>query len=179
MTSMLYTTSIMNNKPNIPEEVIFGTKQFSYRTDGKVNFWLLFAMVTGAANDLLFHTNPPYGPLHHCYYQDWPVVLRAVVELFPLLASLLWARSMARWIRGMDELHRRITLEALLFAAIATLCVLSIWPLLDGAGVSAAILQATNNVHLEALDKPNFPLTLGMLWLFYFLGHAIFNRRYK
>ena len=177
MTSMLYTTGSMNNKLNVPEEVIPG-KNYSFWADMKVNGWLLVAMLTGAANALLFHSKLPYGTLRH-YYQDWPIVLRAVVELVPLLASLLWARSMARWIRGMDELHRRITLEAWLFAAIVTLSVLSIWPLLDGAGVSAAILQATNNVHLEALDKPNFPLTLGMLWLFYFLGHTILNRRYK
>jgi len=173
---MLYT-GFMNDKPNIPEEVL-SWKNYSFWADMKVNNWLFVAMLTGTANAFLFHSNPPYGPSHHCYYQDWPVVLRAVVELFPLFASLLWARSMARWIRGMDELHRRIMLEAGLFAAIATLCVLSTWPLLDLAGVSAAVLQATN-VHLEALDKPNFPLTLGILWLFYFLGHSIFNRRYK
>jgi hypothetical protein len=167
----------MNNKPNIPEEVIFGTKQFSHRTEGKVNFWLLFAMVTGAASDLLFHSKLPYGLLRD-NHQDWPVMLRAVIELIPVFASLLWARSMVRRIRGMDELHRRITLEAWLFAAIATLFFVSIWPLLDGAGVSAAVLQATY-VHLEVLDKPNFPLTLGMLWLFYFLGHSITNRGYK
>ena len=176
MTSMLYTACIMNNKPNLPEEVM-SWKNYSFWADTKVNGWLLVAMLTGTANALLFHSKAPYGLLRH-YYPDWPIVLRAVVELFPLLASLLWARSMARWIRGMDELHRRITLEAWLFAAISTLCVISIWPLLDGAGISAAILQATN-VHLEALDKPNFPLTLGILWLFYFLGHSIFNRRYK
>jgi hypothetical protein len=167
----------MNNRPNVPDEIWLGKKEYSWGMDWRVNCWLLFAMVTGAANDLLFHSKAPYGLLRHCY-QDWPVVLRAVIELVPLLASLLWVRSVARWIRGMDELHRRITLEAWLFAAIATLSVLSIWPLLDGAGVSAAILQATN-VHLEALDKPNFPLTLGILWLFYFLGHSIYNRRYQ
>ena len=176
---MLYTIGTMNNKPNIPDEVMLDWKNYSFWADMKVNLWLFVAMLTGAASAFLFHTNPPYGPSHHCYYQDWPVMLRAVVELFPLLASLLWARSMARWIRGMDELHRRIMLETWLIAAIATLYFLSIWHLLDLAGVAAAVLQATQKVHLEALDKPNFPLTLGMLWLFYFLGHSIFNRRYQ
>jgi hypothetical protein len=174
---MLYTVFVMNNKPNLPEVMMPG-KNYSLWADMKVNGWLLVAMLTGAANALLFHSNLPYGTLRH-YYQDWPIVLRAVVELFPLLATLLWARSIMRWMRGLDEMHRRITLEALLFAAIATLCVLSIWPLLDGAGVSAAILQATNNVHLEALDKPIFPLTIGMFYLFSVLGFTILNRRYK
>ena len=176
MTSMLYTGFVMNDKLNIPEEMMLG-KNYSFWADMKVNGWLFVAMGTGAANDLLFHSKLPYGLLCH-QYRDWPVMLRAIIELFPLIASLLWARRMARWIRGMDELHRRITLEAWLFAAIAVLVVLSIWPLLDGAGVSAAVLQTTN-FHLEALDKPNFPLTLGILWLFYFLGHSIFNRRYQ
>ena len=84
-----------------------------------------------------------------------------------------------RWMRGLDEMHRRIMLETWLIAAIATLCFLSIWHLLDLAGVSAAILQATNNVHLEALDKPVFPLTIGMFYLFSVLGFTILNRRYK
>jgi hypothetical protein len=78
----------------------------------------------------------------------------------------------------MDELQRRITLEAWLFGATVTLGVLSLWPLLDGAGVSAAILKATQ-FHLEALDKPNFPLTLCLLCIFYVLGHFVLNRRYK
>jgi hypothetical protein len=169
----------MSNKPNDPEELItLNPKNYSFWADMKVNGWLLVAMLTGAANALLFHSKAPYGLLRH-YYQDWPVVLRAVVELVPLLASLLWARSMARWIRGMDELHRRITLEAWLFAAIATLYFLSIWHLLDLAGVSAAVLQATQKVHLEALDKPIFPLTIGMFYIFSGFSFTILNRRYK
>jgi hypothetical protein len=104
--------------------------------------------------------------------------LRAIIELIPLLAALLWTRSMARWMRGMDELQRRITVRAWLFGAAATLCFLSLWPLLDEAGVSAAILKATK-IHLEALDKPNFPLTLCLLCIFYVLGHFILNRRFK
>jgi hypothetical protein len=166
----------MNDKLSIPDEIIPG-ENYSFRADLKVNGWLLFAMATGAANGLLFHSKSPYGVLRNSY-QDWPIGLRAVVELVPLLASLLWAWSLARWLRRMDELHCRITLEAWFFATISTLFVLSIWPLLDGAGVSAAVLQATH-VHLEALDKPIFPLTVGMLYIFYFLGHFIFNRRFK
>ena len=176
---MLYTIGTMNNKPNIPDEVMLDWKNYSFWADMKVNLWLFVAMLTGAASAFLFHTNPPYGPSHHCYYQDWPGMLRAVVELFPLLASLLWARSMARWIRGMDELHRRIMLETWLIGAIATLYFLSIWHLLDLAGVSAAVLQATQKVHLEALDKPIFPLTIGMFYIFSGFSFTILNRRYK
>jgi hypothetical protein len=166
----------MNNKPNDPEECI-NFKNFSFWTDMRVNYWLLITIVTGAATDLLFHSKLPYGLLRD-HYAGWPVMLRAIIELVPLLAGLLWARSMARWIRGMDELHRRITIEAWLFAAIATLGFISIWPLLDRTGVSSVILQATK-IHLEALDNPNLPLTVWMLNVFYILGYFTLIRRYK
>ena len=186
MTSMLYTIGTMNNKPNIPDEVMLDWKNYSFWADMKVNLWLFVAMLTGAASAFLFHTNPPYGPSHHCYYQDWPLMLRAVVELFPLLASLLWARSMARWIRGMDELHRRITLEACLFAVIGTLLVVTAWHRLDKAGVLEAVfrppsppLEHWDFRQFAHLDLNQFVLTIVLLWFFYFLGHSIFNRRYK
>ena len=173
MTSILYTDFVMNNKPNDPEE-LFHPKKYCLWTDVKVNYWLFFAVGAGATNMFLFHCRLPLQE----NYLTWPVWLRAVIELVPLFAALLWTRHMARWMRGMDELQRRITLEAWLFGAAATLALLSLWPLLDGAGVSAAILKATK-FHLEALDKPNFPLTLCLLCVFYVLGHFILNRRYK
>ncbi len=170
---MLYTASNMNTKPNDPEE-LFHPKKYCLWTDLRVNYWLIFAIFAGTANDLLFHSRLPLQD----NYLTWPVGLRATIELIPLVMALLWTRSMARWMQGMDELQRRITLGAWLFGAAATLGILSLWPLLDGAGVSAAILKATK-FHLEALDKPNFPVTLGLLCVFYVLGHSIFNRRYR
>lgn len=163
----------MNNKPNDPEE-LFHPKKYCLWTDVKVNYWLFFAFFASTANVFLFHSNL----FLHNDYLAWPVTMRAIVELIPLLAVLLWTRRMAKWMRGMDELQRRITLGAWLFGAATTLGVLSLWPLLDGAGVSAAILKATK-FHLEALDKPNFPLTLCLLCIFYVLGHFVLNRRYK
>lgn len=163
----------MNNKPNDPEE-LFHPRKYCFWTDMKVNYWLFLAMGAGAANAILFHSRLSWQEA----YLAWPVVVRAAVELSPLLAALLWVRSMARWMQGMDELQRRITLGAWLFGAATTLFVLSLWPLLDQAGVPAAMLKVTK-VHLEALDKPNFPVTIGMLLLFYILGHFILNRRYQ
>ena len=112
-------------------------------------------------------------------YPGWPLLVRTLIELVPLLASLLWARRLIRWVRGMDELNRRITLEAWLFAALMTVGFLSIWPLLNAAGTSASLYPATHGFHLEGLDKPNFLLTLGVLWLSHLLGHVIINRRYQ
>jgi hypothetical protein len=101
----------MNDKPNDPGE-LFHPGKYCLWTDAKVNFWLFFAMVAGAANVFLFHSRLPLRE----NYRTWPVGMRAALELVLLFAALLWARSMARRKRGMDELHRRITLAAWLFA---------------------------------------------------------------
>jgi uncharacterized protein YacL len=154
---MLYTAFIMNNKPNIPEELAPG-KYYSFRTEIKVNGWCWVAVLTSFVNDVFLLP-------HH---KDWPVALRAVIALIPLVASLLWVRSVAGWIRGMDELNRRITLAACLFATIATLFVVTTLHLLVVAGVFSAKFQVTAGFVI--------------IWLvvcFYILGQSIFNRRYK
>ena len=167
------------NKPNDPEELItLNPKNYSFWADMKVNGWLLVAMLTGAANALLFHSKAPYGLLRH-YYQDWPVVLRAVVELVPLLASLLWARSMARWIRGMDELHQRITQAAFLFATVAYLVLSVIWDLLRRTDIFEVIHEATH-LHFELMPFSNCTFAIGMTYVLFGIGYThIFNRRYQ
>ena len=189
---MLYTTGTMNNKPNDPEECI-SFKKASWRTDTKVNYWLFIAVVAGLANEILFHTIVP--PLHGVLREDfltWPVGIRLIIESIPLLAGLLWARNWSRFIRGMDELHRRITIEAWLIAALATLGFICIWPLLDAAGISGSVYYATH-FHGECTDKPHIFLvlwllldkppsiflTLLLLYAFYILGYFILIRRYK
>ncbi len=191
MTRMLYT-SCMNTKPNDPEDCI-NLKKFSWRTDTKVNYWLFIGLATSAANEILFHTIVP--PLDGVLREDfltWPVGIRLIIETVPLLAGLLWARSMARYIRGMDELHRRITVEAWLFSALATIGFIFIWPTLDAAGISGSVYYATH-FHGEFTDKPHIFLvswvlmdkppsiflTLWLLNAFYILGYFILIRRYK
>lgn len=157
MTRMLYTGSVMNIKPNIPEELAPG-KYYSIRTEIKVNGWCWVAVLTSFVNDVFLLP----------YHKDWPVAMRAIIALVPLVASLLWVRSVAGWIRGMDELHRRITLAACLFATIATLFVVTTLHLLVMAGVFSTKFQATAGFVI--------------IWLvvcFYILGQSIFNRRYK
>ena len=182
----------MNNKPNDPEDCI-NPKKMSLWTDTKVNHWLFIGLAAGAANGILFHTIVP--PLDGVLREDfltWPVGIRLIIESVPLLAGLLWARSVARFIRGMDELHRRVTIEAWLIAALATLGFLSIWPLLDAAGISASVYRATH-FHGEFTDKPHIFLVFWMfldrppgifrilclLYGFYILGYFILIRRYK
>ena len=196
MTRMLYTASDMNNKPNDPE-VLLNFKKNSQWADAKVftkvNYWLFIGLATSAANGILFHTivRPIDGVLREDFL-TWPVGIRILIESVPLLAGLLWARSMARFICGMDELHRRTVIEAWLFSALATIGYLSIWPMLNASGISASLYWAAH-FHGEFTDKPHFflvlwllldrPLsifpTLILLNSFYMLGYFILIRRYK
>jgi hypothetical protein len=153
---MLYTAR-MNTKPNIPEEIAPG-KDYSFWADMKVNGWCWVAVLTSFANEVFLLP-------HH---KDWPVAIRAVIAVVPLVASSLWVRSVAGWIRGMDELHRRITLAACLFATIATLFVVTALHLLVVAGVFSIKFQATAGF-----------IIIWLVVCFYILGHFIFNRRYK
>ena len=163
---MLYTGFVMNSKPNIPEEVIPG-RNYSFWADLKVNGWMLVAMLSTGAGDLWLHQ-----------YKDVPFSLRLAITLFPLPAGLLWARDVVRWMRSMDELHRRITLEACLFATGSTLFVITAWERFRQAGILESVFQPSR-LHFEQINFAENVLTLGLVYFFYFLGHAILNRRYK
>jgi len=164
---MLYTAVNMNNKLNVPDEVIPG-RNYSFWADMKVNSWLLVAALATVAGDKWFY--------HH---KDCPFWLRVIIALMPLPASLLWVRSIARWISGMDELHRRITLEVALFATTWTIIVIAVWLRLQQAGILEAIFGQTAVRFEKGSLTGYYALTLAPLFFFYFLGHSIFNRRYK
>jgi hypothetical protein len=147
----------MNNKPNIPEELAPG-KHYSFRKEIKVNGWCWIAVLTSFVGEcwLLPH------------HKDWPVALRAGVALVPWVAGLLWVWTVTRWVRGMDELHRCITVAACLFATVATLFVVTALHFLTIAGVLPAKFQASAGFVI--------------IWLvvcFYIFGQTVFNRRYK
>jgi hypothetical protein len=164
---MLYTTFIMNNKLNVPEEVIPG-KDYSFWADMKVNGWPVVAALIWGASDVLF----PH------MVRLWPIGWRVAIAVAPFLIIPLWVRDVTRWIRGMDELHQRITLAAILFAVSTTLFFVVLWHRLDKVGVFQAILPTSKNPDVR-WDICTFGHSALLLALFYFLGYAIFNRRYK
>jgi len=155
---MLYTGCIMNNQPSLPEELMFGP-EFSLRANLRVNSWAFVAMLLSLAGDLLLER-----------YGDWNAIQRAVIAIVPLAVSLLWVRSFVRWVRGMDEMHRRLTFDACLFATVVTLFVVTAWHLLDQTG----IFPAKVNAHFHTAS---FPISLVLA--FYFVGYARISRRYK
>jgi hypothetical protein len=167
MTSMLYIIG-MNEKLNVPDEIWLGKKDYSWRADWKVNGWLFVAAIISSASDLLFRRQ----------IAQWSTSAKTIIALVPFVAILLWTRSLARWIRGMDELHRRITVAAVLFATSATFLFSTVWHRLDQAGFFQAIFSAGQH------QSANWDIvTVAHLFLlmtfFYFLGYSIFNRRYQ
>lgn len=162
---MLYSGSVMNNKLNVPDEIFLGgSKIYSWRTDLRVNGWLMLAVLMSGASDFFFP--------HQVRQLD--VALRTLIALAPFFAILLWARSLAQWIRGMDELHRRITLAAVLFVVSATFFFVLLWHRLDVAVFFEAICSGRKSGDIGTVGHVFLLMTL-----FYILGHSIFNRRYK
>jgi len=148
----------MNSKPTLPEEIEPGSGHYSFRTDMRVNGWSWVAVLTSFVGEVLLL--PPH--------QDWPTALRAVVALVPLMASLLWVRSVMQWMRSMDELQRRITAAASVFATVTTLFVVAASHLLVVAGVFPVRFQTTAGF-----------IIIWLVVCFYLLGRRIFNRRYQ
>jgi hypothetical protein len=169
----------MNDKPNDPEVLItINPKRYSFWADMKVNGWLFASWPIIFGGDLWLYN-----------HEDHPFVLRVIIALIPLAMILLWMRNVARWIRGMDELHRRITLDACLFAITGTFFVITAWQHLKHEGILGVIFRSSHSFfgnlvsgfNLAGLTEYDFyyPLAIMLLYSFFFLGHTIFTRRYK
>jgi len=167
----------MNDKLNIPEEMVPG-KNYSLWADIKVNGWIL------ASWPVIF-----LGDLWLFVHENCTFLLRVIIALIPLAMCLLWIRGVVRWIRGMDEMHRRLTLEACLFAITWTFFVVTAWQHLKHEGILDAVFKTSHSscenlvlgFNFAGLTEYDFcyPLTILLLFSFYFLGFTIFNRRYK
>src|SRR5262245_30081801 len=98
--------------------------------------------------------------------QGGGVWLRVVAALLPLALFVLLLLAITRGIRGMDELQRRIHLEALGVA----------YPL-------AMLLLMTLGLLEQAIDLPPDDLSYRHVWallpLFYLFGLVIARRRYE
>jgi hypothetical protein len=150
------------NKPNIPDEIWLGKEEYSAWKDLKVNGWLMVAALISGASDIVFRSA----------LREWPIYWQVMVALLPFLAILLWAQSLLRWVRGMDELHQRVTLSAVLFSTGASFFVVLLWQRLVGAdglfSGAAASWDIGTVAHVFLL-----------MTFFYFIGFRIFNRRYE
>jgi hypothetical protein len=145
-------------KPNLLESVIPCSGGYSFKKDMRLNAWLLVATLVYLATTWLLQQ-----------YPDWSPLTRGLVTLTPLLPGILYVRDCLRFVRGLDELQRRIQVDAWLFA--------SLWTLVIGTIINTL---TANGVELGGLDHGlslwgTFSLAL-VLW---FVGLALANRRYK
>jgi hypothetical protein len=155
------------NKPNLPGEIQPGP-QYSFAVDCKVNAWMFGAMAISVVTDLFYR--------HEVL--EWPAYLRAIAAVAPLLAILLWVRRLARWIHGMDELHRAITSNVCLFSTAATFFLILAWQHL----VRLEVFQAFFPGRMRAYASVDVGVPWLILWLlliFYAVGQRIFTRRYR
>ena len=110
--------------------------------------------------------------------QNWPLVWRLAIAVIPLIATLLYVRSTARWVRGMDELHRHVVVEAFLWATVGYLVLGAVWFSLNTAGVWAAVAYATG-LHLERIQFSNWTTILCLTYVLFGIGYSRLNRRYR
>ena len=94
-----------------------------YGTALRLNLWAMVALLVSAFG----HWNLRKPGLD--------ALLRATIAIAPLVPSLLYVRAIARWIRAMDELQRRVQQEAWFFATTGTVFVQTALNLLAGAGL--------------------------------------------
>jgi hypothetical protein len=92
--------------------------------------------------------------------------VRVAAALLPIPPFILWLILMVRGARELDELQRRIQLEALAFAFPLTLILLLTLGLLEIA------------IELNP-DDWSYRHVWAMLPLFYFMGLALAKRRYE
>ena len=156
----------MNSKPNLPDEIWLGKKEYSAWTDWRVNGWLFVATIISGAADIVF--------VH--VVKEWSIAMRAVVAVVPFLALLLWVKNLSHWIRGMDELHRRITVAATLFSVSATFLLVVLWHRLDVAGVFQALFPGGKDAKWDIVTVGHIFL---LMTICYFAGYRMFNSRYQ
>lgn len=152
---MLYIGCLMN-KTTL--ESVQPGRSYSFRADMKLNAWAFVAVAFATASRIVIRHHP-----------EWGLWLRALVALSPLFPSLLYVGSVARWIRGMDELQQRIQLGACLFATIGTIFIVLAYNLLVAQGICLPRLP-------HGLDWED---TFASVILLYIFGNTIINRRYK
>lgn len=151
------------NTPNALESVRPFSGKYSVKADLKLNAWFgvsaLFAIVSQKLLSQHLDSNFP---------------LRAAVALSPLIPFALYVRSCIRFIRGMDELQRRIQVEAWLTACLATLMIGTCINVLNANGVPLSLFGLRLFPH--GLAFPSAFLVTFVIWI---ISHGVANRRYE
>jgi hypothetical protein len=145
------------NKRNTMESVMPFSGQYSFKKDLRLSGWFIFAAATLVVIEYLLRHHP-----------EWSLSWKVILSLSPLVPCLLYARSWLRFIRGLDEMQRRIQVEVWLFAAMGTVLVETIISVLNAKGVGV--------LSNHGLGMGGTMVSMVVLWI---LGTVISNRRYR
>jgi len=145
-------------KPHLMESLEPCSDQYSFKKDLRLNAWLGVTIVVYFSVSALNSWNP-----------DWSPLLRGSLALAPLIPGMLYIRSWMRFIRRVDELQRRIQLEAFLFAAMGTVIIETAVSILNAHEVSMGPLK-------HGLGIGGSFMSMMFLWS---VGWAIAKCRYK
>lgn len=153
MTSKLYMVGVMNptNRSTLCES---GAVKRAWQ----LNVWLAVTTVTYLVTLYLIRTNP-----------EWSPVVKVLVTLAPVLPGLLYLRDGLRHLAALDELQRRIQMEAWLFAAIGTVVLGAIINVCNAHGLTWGKLP-------HGLETGGTYLAMFFLWC---AGSSIANHRYR
>ena len=144
--------------PNLIESLEPCSGRYSPRKDLHLNLWLAVAAVTYCGALLVAKRHP-----------DWSPEARAALALTPLIPGFFYVRRWLRFVRGLDELQRRIQLEAFLYSTLGTLLVETVVNVLGTNGVAPDLIG-------HGLGVGGVFMVMYPLWL---VGGAIGNRRYQ
>lgn len=131
---------------------------YSLRRDFRQSLWLVVTGVATVYSRVLLEKYPLVGP-------GWQWLL----ALSPFLPLLLHVRAVRRAIKGMDELQRRLQVEAWLFGAFGALLVATAITTLHDFGLMQPLFQ-------PGLGLPGACVITSLLFL---LGSFLARRRYQ
>lgn len=131
---------------------------YSLKKDLLQSFWFVVAGAVTVYSHVLLEKYAGSGP-----------ALKWLLALSPFAPLLLYVRTVLRAIRAMDELQRRIQMEAWLFAAIGTLFATTAINVLHENGLLTMLFQ-------PGLGLPGAAVVMFLLLL---LGGFMANRRYQ
>lgn len=143
---MLYTPGM--NQPNSIESPRAGLRA-----------WIVVVAVLAIASDYLLRHHP-----------DWSPAFRALCALSPLPPCLLYVLSWVRFVRGMDELQRRIQLESRFVACLGALFVITAISALNIYGIALPAYFS------RGVNVMTVLILVGIFWQ---IANAVISRRYR
>jgi len=102
-------------------------------------------------------------------HPEWSPGWRVMATLAPLLPGVIYLLSLLRSFRAMDELQRRIQLEAWIFALAGTVVVTAVLNVLNANGMGLA-------AYPHGLEIGGVYMTMYVFWSF---GFTISRLRYR